>query len=163
LDLADALSRVHRLNIIHRDIKPANILLASDGTPRLSDFGVAYLNDASQITQGGVIIGSYPYLPPESWRGEALDWRADIWSFGILLYEMLAGRHPFISSYPAGLHAAILHETPPDLLGLRPDTPVALVHIIRRMLEKDRERRLSSIRELGLVVEGLVRNTSEPQ
>src|SRR5512136_1768559 len=95
LDLADALTRAHRLGILHRDLKPANVLLAPDGTPRLADFGLAHLSAGSQLTQSGVLMGTVDYLSPEACQGEALDERGDIWAFGVLLFEMLAGRVPF--------------------------------------------------------------------
>jgi DNA-binding SARP family transcriptional activator len=95
LDLADALTRAHRLKIIHRDLKPANILLAEDGTPRLTDFGVARMVNSSQLTKSSQILGTIDYLSPEGCEGLPLDERADIWAFGVILYEMLTGEHPF--------------------------------------------------------------------
>jgi serine/threonine protein kinase len=92
LDLADALARVHRLQIVHRDIKPANVLLAEDGTPRLTDFGAAYVGAGTRITETGVMIGTFAYLSPEVCEGQLPDARADLWAFGVLLFEMLAGR-----------------------------------------------------------------------
>ncbi|MEK6222942.1 MAG: serine/threonine protein kinase [Chloroflexota bacterium] len=94
LELADALTRAHHLDIIHRDIKPANVLLAADGTPRLTDFGVAHYHQDSKLTQDGAILGTVPYLSPEGCQGKNLDARSDIWSFGVLLFEMLAGELP---------------------------------------------------------------------
>src|SRR5262245_46494604 len=108
LDLADALTRVHRLHVIHRDIKPANVLLAEDGTPKLTDFGVAHMGDQSRLTQTGSMIGTYLYLSPEACHGEKLDARSDIWAFGVLLYEMLAGRVPFGGDQPGAVLTAIL-------------------------------------------------------
>lgn len=120
LDLSDALARAHRLNIIHRDIKPANVLIASDGTPRLTDFGIARIGDTSRMTQTGVIMGTLAYLPPEALSGIRLDHRADIWAFGVMLYEMCAGQRPFQSETTGGLLSGILHGSVPDLLQHRP-------------------------------------------
>ena len=86
LDLADALTRAHRLGIIHRDIKPANVLLAEDGTPRLADFGIAHISSVSSLTQTGIAMGSIDYLSPEACRGEVLDERTDIWQYRISYY-----------------------------------------------------------------------------
>src|SRR5262245_1080376 len=95
LDLADALTRAHHLRIIHRDLKPANVLLAEDGTARLTDFGIAHLSDQSRMTESGVVVGTFAYLSPEACESRPLDARADIWCLGILLYEMLTGKRPF--------------------------------------------------------------------
>ncbi|MCP4593240.1 MAG: serine/threonine protein kinase, partial [bacterium] len=95
LDLADALTRAHRLGIIHRDLKPANVLLAEDSTPRLTDFGIAQVADSPRLTQTGMLIGTIDYLSPEACQGEPLDGRADIWAFGVMVYEMLTGQRPF--------------------------------------------------------------------
>jgi DNA-binding helix-hairpin-helix protein with protein kinase domain len=110
LELADALSRAHHLGIVHRDLKPENVLIAVDDTPPLTDFGMARLewNDA-RLTQGGTLFGSPAYMSPEAVRGEELEARSDIWSLGVLLYELLAGRRPFegvqITPVPTVLHA----------------------------------------------------------
>ncbi|NJN55517.1 MAG: serine/threonine protein kinase, partial [Anaerolineae bacterium] len=95
IDVADALTRTHRLNIIHRDLKPANVLLAQDGTPRLTDFGLAFLDDGANLTQSGALVGTIDYIPPEACQGKTLDRRMDIWAFGVMLFEMLAGQRPF--------------------------------------------------------------------
>ncbi|MBN1963329.1 MAG: protein kinase [Anaerolineae bacterium] len=162
LDLADALARAHRLNIIHRDIKPDNVLLAEDGTPRLTDFGVAHLGDRTRLTQTGAVIGTYAYLSPEACNGLELDERADIWSFGVMLYEMLAGRPPFYESSAAAVLTAILTKPAPDLTRLRDDLPVALVNLIHAMLEKDQDRRVPSVRMVGAELEVLIRGLDTP-
>ncbi len=162
LDLADALTRAHRLQIIHRDIKPDNVLLASDGTPRLTDFGVAHLSDRTRLTQTGSVIGTYAYLSPEACNGQELDERADIWSFGVMLFEMLTGRVPFQESSTAAILTAILTKPAPDLDRLRPGLPRPLVDLIDRMLEKDRERRISSVRLVGAELEALIRGLDTP-
>jgi hypothetical protein len=152
LDLADALARAHRLRIIHRDIKPANVLLADDGTPRLSDFGIAHIGNLSSLTQTGATVGTYPYLSPEACDGKEPDERTDIWAFGILLFEMLAGRRPFEGRDLAVLRA-IMHEPVPDLGQFRADIPPALQRLIYRMLEKDRTKRIASARQVGAELE----------
>lgn len=159
LDLADALTRAHRLNILHRDIKPANVLLAEDGTPRLTDFGMA-LMEQSHVTQSGVIVGTLAYLSPEALNGEELDERTDIWAYGVMLYEMLAGRRPFDHERAGPLISMILTQSVPDLETLRPDLPTALVDLIYRMLIKDRNTRISSIRIVGAELEAIIRGTS---
>jgi serine/threonine protein kinase/tetratricopeptide (TPR) repeat protein len=162
LDLADALTRAHRLKIIHRDIKPANILLAEDESPRLTDFGVAHVDDKTRVTETGAVIGTYAYLSPEVCGGQPADERSDIWSFGVLLYEMLAGKNPFEGSYPAATITNILHRPTPDLLAERPDAPPALARLIDRMLEKDPSKRISSVRQVGLELESIIRGVDTP-
>ncbi len=161
LDLADALTRAHRLKIIHRDIKPANVLLAEDGTPRLTDFGVARLGDRTRMTQTGSLVGTYAYLSPEACSGDSLDERADIWAFGVMMFEMLAGRRPFESDQPAAIILKIMTEPVPDLQALRPDVPLELVRLIDGMLEKDKELRIGSVREVGARLEKLLRSLEE--
>jgi len=162
LDLADALTRAHRLNIVHRDIKPDNVLLAEDGTPRLTDFGVACLRDRTRLTQTGSVIGTYAYLSPEACNGLELDERTDIWSFGVMLFEMLAGRLPFYGSGTAQVLTAILTKPAPDIQRLRPGLPPALIDLVYRMLEKDRDHRLSSIRLVGAELEAIIRGLDTP-
>jgi serine/threonine protein kinase len=154
LDLADALTRAHRLNIVHRDIKPANVLLAKDGMPRLSDFGIARVMD-SDITETGSVMGTAAYIAPEVLQGEAADARSDIWSLGIMLFEMLAGRHPFKGTNPSSLIYAILTEQLPDLEALRPDAPAGLVDLINRMVMKNPAERVPRMRLVGAELEAI--------
>ncbi len=159
LDLSDALTRAHRLKIIHRDIKPANVLLADDGTPRLTDFGVAYMGDRTRVTESGSLIGTYAYMSPEGCMGDELDERADIWSFGVMLYEMLARRRPFEGNSPAAVTTAIIQKPVPDLLQYRPDVPAPLAGMIYTMLEKDREKRITSVRLIGAQLEAFIKGS----
>jgi len=163
LDLADALTRAHRLKIIHRDIKPANVLLAQDGTPRLTDFGMAHVADSPRLTQAGMVMGTMHYLSPEACRGEEADARTDIWAFGVLLFEMLVGRPPFEADNPLTLATAITTQPVPDLGGLRPNAPIALLDLVYRMLEKDRERRIPSVRLVGAELEAIIQGKDSPR
>lgn len=159
LDLADALTRAHRLKIIHRDIKPANVLMASDGMPRLTDFGIARVV-GSDITEAGSVIGTAAYIAPELFRGAAADTRSDIWSLGVMLFEVLAGVHPFRSEgqHPGAFIHDILHAPPPDLEALRPDIPNALADLIYRMTTKNPDERIPSMRLVGSELEAILVN-----
>lgn len=158
LDLADALTRAHRLNIIHRDLKPANVLIATDGTPRLTDFGIAYMQAPERVTKTDTVVGTLYYLSPEAFRGEVVDARTDIWAFGVLLFELLTGQRPFDRSSAAATMTAILTEPPLDLEQLVPNCPIALVDLIYRMLEKEANARIPSVRQVGASLEALLHN-----
>ncbi len=155
LDLADALTRAHRLNILHRDIKPANVLLAADGTPRLTDFGVAR-TQASHLTADGQIVGTMAYISPESLTGGPIDERHDIWAFGVMLFEMLAGHRPFRSEHVGALVNEITQQPIPDLEQIRPDIPVSLVDLVYRMLDRNLETRIRSARLVGAELERII-------
>ena len=155
LELADALARAHHLNIIHRDIKPDNVLLAPDGTPRLTDFGVAHVVDAPDLTSQGEIVGTFAYLSPEALQGQPPDSRTDIWAFGVMLYEMLAGRRPFTQNTPYALILAIASHPIATLDTFRDDVPPALADLVYTMLEKDPARRANSMRAVGASLEAI--------
>ncbi len=160
LDLADALTRAHRLGILHRDIKPDNVLLAEDGTPRLTDFGMARLGSEPHITEDGAIVGTMAYIAPEVFQGNEPDERSDIWSFGIMLYEMLVGQRPFPQMEAAPLINAILTHPVPRIEQVRPDLPTALVDLVQRMLEKNRDARIPSVRMVGVELEVVIRGAT---
>ena len=162
LDLADALTRAHRLDILHRDLKPANVLLDGDGLPRLTDFGIARLGAESELTEHGAILGTLAYLSPEACMGETLDERSDIWSFGVMLYEMLAGGRPFTSPTAHATFHAILNDPLPDIRQTRPDIPDALEDLLYRMLAKNRADRIPSVRLVGAELEAILRDTPLP-
>lgn len=153
LELADALTRAHHLGVIHRDLKPENVLLADDGTPRLSDFGLARFQDRTTLTQSGTVLGTLAYMSPEAFQGLPLDERADIWSFGVLLYELLTGERPFTGSDPPSLMHAVFHDPLPDLSSSHPQFPDTLIDLLYRTLEKDREARIPSMRLVGAQIE----------
>ena len=156
LELADALSRAHHLGVIHRDIKPENVLLAKNGTPKLGDFGLAMMVDAG-LSTSNALLGTIAYLSPEALSGQVLDARADLWALGVVLFEMLTGQRPFEAGVPAALITAILHQPTPDLEALCPGVPVALVDLVYRLLEKDRNQRIGSARQVGAELEAIAR------
>jgi WD40 repeat protein/DNA-binding SARP family transcriptional activator len=159
LDLSDALTRTHRLNIVHRDLKPGNVLLAQDGTPRLTDFGLARLADGRDLTQTGALLGTTDYLSPEVCRGQSPDALSDIWALGVVLYEMLSGQKPFRSDSQAATLNAILTQPPPDLAelcsGLGVTIPPPLGDLIAHMLKKDPAERIATMRLVGAELEAI--------
>ncbi len=157
LELSDALSRAHHLDIIHRDIKPGNILLAEDGTPRLTDFGLAHIGSFPSLTIAGQLLGTFQYLSPEACANQALDARADIWSFGVVLFEMLSGQLPFDGDSPIEIIHAIQNQPIPEVTWYRKDAPAPLAELIHRMLMRDRPARLASARLVGAELEALQR------
>jgi DNA-binding NarL/FixJ family response regulator len=163
LEAADALARAHHLQIIHRDIKPGNVLLAADGTPRLTDFGLAHSAGYAPITGRGEVIGTFQYLCPEGCNRQALDERADIWSLGVVLFEMLAGERPFEGEgYPGAIVHAILNQPAPRLGDYRDDLPPALEELVDRMLAKNRAARVASMRQVAAELEAIQRGAPGP-
>jgi predicted ATPase/predicted Ser/Thr protein kinase len=160
LELTDALSRAHHLGVIHRDIKPENVLLGKNGTPKIGDFGLASMVDHDSSTSNAV-LGTMAYLSPEALSGQAADARADLWALGVMLFEMVAGRRPFEAHSGAALAAAVLNQPTPDLEAICPEAPVEFVDLVYRLLEKDRNQRIGTARQVGAELEALTRGPSE--
>lgn len=156
LELSDALARAHHLNIIHRDLKPANVLLDTDGSSRLTDFGVAHVESSPRLTQSGVLMGTPYYFSPEACQGKKLDARIDIWSFGIVLFEMLAGQVPFAGKAIADTIQSIIMEPLPRISHFRSDVNPQLEDLLYRMLAKDRDQRIPSARQVGAELEAII-------
>ncbi|HKH49357.1 MAG TPA: protein kinase [Thermoanaerobaculia bacterium] len=134
---ARGLAKAHEHGIIHRDVKPGNLFVTRDGVVKILDFGIAKLAGEVGPTPTGSALGTPSYMAPEQMRGEAVDARADVWSLGVVLHEMLTGRRPFVGGAGAAVVHAVLHEAPEPLAHLRPDVPAELDRIVSRMLAKD--------------------------
>ncbi len=139
--IAGALQCAHNHGVIHRDVKPSNILIDPYGRPRLLDFGLAMVHDADQITKTGSTMGTFDYMSPEQVMGKELDHRTDIFSLGVVFFELITGMNPFKrDSRPATLHA-IAYDEPPEIDKIRPGIPRGLAEVITGILEKNRDRR----------------------
>jgi DNA-binding NarL/FixJ family response regulator/tRNA A-37 threonylcarbamoyl transferase component Bud32 len=155
--IAMALNYAHQHEIIHRDIKPANIKVTSSGLVKIMDLGLALPRDAKRVTTDGMIIGTPAYLSPEQAQGLTLDFRTDIYSLGIVLYEMLTGQLPFLSDdIPALLMQHVKQAPPPPRLFV-PDLPVGLENVILKTLEKNPAHRFQSGEALALALTAAVR------
>ncbi len=169
--LADALAAAHDKGIVHRDLKPANVMINSEGRVKVLDFGLAKdiradsSNNATLTsaghTQAGIVMGTPAYMSPEQVAGRPLDHRTDIFSLGIILYEMATGHRPFEGTSPAELASAILRDTPAAITSARADLPSDVSRIIRRCLEKDPRHRVQTARDVSNEFRDLERQSSE--
>lgn len=148
MQICAGLSKVHQAGLIHRDIKPSNLLMDKKGRITIIDFGIAKVEGTAQFTQAGIMVGSRPYMSPEQVRGEKLDLRLDIFSLGIVLYELLAGRQPFQGQYEQALYQAILYRMPDALAKYNPGVTVGLQRVIDKALVKDPGERYQSAEEM---------------
>ncbi|MCH8319638.1 MAG: serine/threonine protein kinase [Acidobacteria bacterium] len=155
-EIADALEGAHRRGIVHRDLKPSNVMLLPEGHVKVMDFGLAKRltpegeeEDVSTVlTQEGAAVGTVPYMSPEQVRGKPLDTRSDIFSLGVVLYEMVTGVHPFKKDSIMDTAQTILSVTPPPIARYADDVPDLLQHTIRKMLAKDPGERYQTAKAL---------------
>ncbi|MFQ3590067.1 MAG: protein kinase, partial [Chloracidobacterium sp.] len=148
----DAIGHAHRQGIIHRDIKPSNVMVLPDGTPKVMDFGIARALGSSHQTRVGAIVGTLEYMSPEQIQGKETDARSDIYSLGILLYEMLTGRVPFAADSEYALLQAHIQASPPPPRVFTPDIPEIVAQVVLRALEKDPNRRFQTAGEFKLAL-----------
>jgi serine/threonine-protein kinase len=149
-----ALEYAHGAGVVHRDIKPANIMVTPDERIKVLDFGIATNTVAGGITATGAMIGSLNYMSPEQIQGGRATAQSDLYSFGITLYELIAGRLPFEGATSFNLMQAHLHQTPASLAELRPEIPAALSQAIARAMAKDPRHRFGTAREFLVALEG---------
>ena len=167
-DLADALTAAHDKGIVHRDLKPANVMVTTDGRVKILDFGLARMGGPREAelagsegptvlrTREGVVMGTIPYMSPEQVSGREVDQRSDLFSLGIMLYEMASGERPFLGDSSAELASAILRDAPRPLAERRRDLPATLLRAVERCLEKSAAERFASARELRDALRGPV-------
>ena len=161
VQVASALAAAHEAGVVHRDIKPENIMLRPDGYAKVLDFGIAKLTEqrpasdhyevgttAVLQTRPGLVLGTGRYMSPEQARGQKVDARSDIWSLGVVLYEMVGGIPPFRGETPSDCIASILKTEPPPLSGVLPDVPLKLESILQKALRKNSDERYQTIKEM---------------
>ncbi len=148
IQIAQGLDKAHKKKIFHRDIKSANIIVTTDGVVKIVDFGIAKLAGQTRVTKDGTSLGTASYMSPEQTLGKEVDHRTDIWSVGVILYEMLTGLTPFQGDYEQAVVYSIMNEEPKPLTGLRTGIPLQLEQIVNKALAKEPKERYQHLDEL---------------
>jgi predicted Ser/Thr protein kinase len=157
LQVAHALASAHARGVVHRDVKPQNVLLSEEGVPKVTDFGIARTSDVESVTLTGTVMGTSEYISPEQARGEPVDFRSDIYSLGVILFELCTGDVPYPGENPVSVAMRHLHEPVPSVRSQRRDVPSRLEAAIRRAMAKDPEERFGSMDELIAELEACLR------
>ncbi len=148
IQVVEGLSVAHKNNIVHRDIKSANVMITKDGIIKILDFGLAKLSGQTRITRTSILLGTVAYMSPEQAQGEVVDFQSDVWSTGVLLYEMLSGQLPFPGEKESAVIYSIVNRSPSPLRELRDDIPWELEKIVLKCLKKDKAKRYKRIEQL---------------
>ena len=156
--ILSALEHAHRNGIVHRDIKPQNILVHADGHIKVADFGIARIANSSTLTKGDNVMGSVHYFSPEQAKGEGANATSDIYSTGIVLYEMLTGRVPYDGDNPVAVAMQHLHAAPVPIQNLAPDVPPALVRVCMKAMEKNPAMRYQTARDMAADIRAALEN-----
>ncbi len=158
--IADGLQSAHEKGIVHRDIKSANIMVTARDQVKIMDFGLAKVGKGKTVTKVGTTVGTAAYMSPEQARGESVDHRTDIWSFGVVMYEMISGRLPFKTDYEQALVYSILNEEPEPLTAIRTGVPPALESVVAKAMAKDPSMRYQHVDEIPADLRAIELKTS---
>jgi serine/threonine protein kinase len=161
IQTAEGLQVAHETGIVHRDIKSANLMVTDKGKVKIMDFGLARLAGRTRLTRNGSSLGTPAYMAPEVYRGEPADERSDIWSLGVVLYELIAGRVPFDGDFEAAVVYGVLNEEPKPLAAQRADVPLELDRLVTKALAKDRGLRYQRVVDLAADLNRFQRDADE--
>jgi len=160
VQVCEGLQEAHNAGVVHRDIKPANIVLEKNDHPKIVDFGLAWVQGAGKLTKTGTAMGTVLYMSPEQLRGNAVDQRTDLFSVGLVLYELIAGRHPFAADNESAVHYKLLNVAPEPMARFRSGLPEGLQEVVDRALEKDPHTRYQSAADMAADLRRLRRRSS---